>query len=110
MKKDLLQKHFQKSGFDDMQADALIEIFTHFREEMATKQDLTLLRTELKGEIAAFRSELKGDFAALRYELKGDITAMRSEMASLKADLTWRFIALTVFLATVMTIVGAFIN
>jgi len=49
--------------------------------DVATKQDLThevtLLRTELKGDIAELRAELKGDMAELRMEMKGQRTEMK---------------------------------
>ncbi len=90
MKKDLLQQHFQKSGFDGMQSDALAAVF----EEMATKHDLALLRAELKGDMNALRADLKGDMNALRSELKGEMRGLRAdlkgEMSSLKAHVAVR--------------------
>ncbi|GEM_PF-5755848 len=98
MKRDLLRQHFEKSEFTAMQSDALALLFEQYREEMATKQDVALLRAEMSG----LRAELRGEMATVRAELKG-------EMSSLKADLTWRFLALTAFFATVMTLVGVFL-
>jgi hypothetical protein len=73
-------------------ADALSEAV---RDDIATKQDVDLVRTDLRAEIAALRTELKGDIAALRAELKGDIAELRTELkgdiaglrAELKADM-----------------------
>ena len=83
-------------------AGALAEAMTE--ADVATKADLTLLRTELKGEfvrvdgefgkvrmeIAATRAELKADIAGLRTELKADIADLRAEtkadIAGLRAD------------------------
>lgn len=114
MKRDLLQQHFEKTGFTAMEADALALVFEQYREEMATKQDVALLRSELTAAMAALRSELRGEMAVLRSELKGDMKALRRELkgdiSSLKADLTWRFLALTAFFATVMTLVGVFVG
>lgn len=128
MKRELLQQHFRKSGFDDMQSDALGGVF----DEMATSSDMALLRSELVGDIRALRAELKGDMSALRTELRGDMAALRAElkgdmaalraeltgemkdlrteMSDLKADLTWRFVALTAFFATVTALVNIFVG
>ena len=125
MKSDILQQHFERSGFSSMQADALSLVFEQYREEIATKHDLNVLRAELKGDMASLRGELRGDMASLRAELKGEMGSLRAkltgEMASLgsklegsmqtlKADLTWRFVGLIAFFGTVMTIVGVFVG
>jgi hypothetical protein len=59
--------------------------FSGVRSEMSAlrselKEDIAVLRCELKGDISALRSELKEDIAVLRCELKGDISALRSEL------------------------------
>ncbi len=55
------------------------------------KQDIADLRAELNQDIAELRSELKQDIAELRSELKQDIAELRSELkqdiVGLKADL-----------------------
>lgn len=59
-------------------------------EELATKQDIA----DLKSEISGVRSELKAEIAELRSELKveiaevrSDIANVRTSMAELKSDL-----------------------
>ncbi len=47
---------------------------------LATKDDIAELRTELKAEIAALRAEVKDDIAGLRSELKD---AMRNQAIAL---------------------------
>ena len=136
MKSHILQQHFEQYGFSGMQADAPSLVFEQYREEMATKHDLVVLRAELKGDMASLRGELRGDMASLRAELKGEMSSLRSEikgdmkslrseltgemaslgsklegsMQTLKADLTWRFVGLIAFFGTVMTIVGLFVG
>ena len=68
-----------------MQAEALAAILAQFREEVATKQDLAVLRAELRAEIQATAAELK-------------------------ADLTWRFLALLAFFSTVMTLLDFYLD
>jgi hypothetical protein len=45
------------------------EIDEPIRESVATKADITLLRTELKSDIAAVSTKLESDIAAIRAEL-----------------------------------------
>jgi hypothetical protein len=44
--------------------------------DLATKQDLTSLRSELKGEMGSLRAELKGEMA----ELRGETAELRGEL------------------------------
>ena len=50
---------------------------------MATKAELTAVKTDLKAEI----SEVKSDMADLKTELKSEIAEVKSNMTDLKADL-----------------------
>jgi hypothetical protein len=61
------------------------EIFDAIRENVATKADLSELRTELKADIA----ELGNRIALLRTELKGDIAALgnRIDLVERRIDL-----------------------
>ena len=111
MKRDLIYQHFQKSGFDDMQSDALAAIL----DEMATKQDLALLRSELsslRAEMnaghASLRNEMTASLSASRNEMTAALNGIRTEMQTMKGDLTWRFIALVVFLSTIVSLVTLF--
>ena len=52
--------------------------------DIATKQDLADLRTELKQDIAELRTELKQDIAELRTELKQDIAELKSDLKIMK--------------------------
>lgn len=50
------------------------------QDVLATKNDLSAVRSDLKGEIAAVRSELMAEIAAVRGELKAEIAAVRGEL------------------------------
>lgn len=76
-------------------AEAFIDVDT---SELATKQDLGVLKHELKQDVAEVRQELtvvKQDIATVRQELKRDIAAVKAELqaqihalkAATKADL-----------------------
>ncbi len=66
---------------------AVADDIADIRKHMATKDDVTALRKELKGDIAGLRNELKGDIAGLRTELKGDIAGIMDELSDIKRRL-----------------------
>lgn len=58
--------------------------------DVATKADLELLRTELRGEIAELRGEMLGQMAELRgemAELRGEMVELHGEMVGLRGEL-----------------------
>lgn len=57
---------------DQESADTLMQGLV-YRDDLATRDDLALLRTELKGDIAILRTEVKGDIATLEATLRGEI-------------------------------------
>ena len=59
--------------------------------ELATRTDVELVRTELRSEMADLRSELRGEMADLRTDLRTEMAEMKSE---LKSDLTRLTVAL----------------
>src|SRR5579875_609486 len=71
------------------------EIFDAIRENVATKADLSELRTELKADIA----ELGNRIALLRTELKGDIAALGNRIDLVERRLLTRLGSLVVVLA-----------
>jgi len=86
-----------------------IELRDELRKELATKEDILLvrqemetIRQELKGKIEAVREELKGEIEALRQELKGEIEALRQEVkGEIKVLKMWIF-----FLGALMVVLN----
>ena len=100
----------QAAGFQPPQAAGAAEALAEalIGADLATRGDLTALRTELKADNAALRTELKADNAALRTELKAENAATRSELLAaielLRRDMTIKmggmaFVAVGVLLA-----------
>lgn len=88
-------------------SDAFIDILNKSQEKQ--KNDVIEIVAEkferrLSEEISGLRTELKGDIAGLRTELKEDIAGLRIEMHSMRADLIkWMFIF---WVGQVVTTVG----
>ena len=64
------------------EADTLMALSPPANTDIATRQDIDVLRSEMKGEFPAFRAEMKGEFAAVRAEMKGGFEAIRGETAA----------------------------
>ncbi len=78
-----------KAEMSELRSELKLEI-TAVRTEL--KEEITAVRTELKLEITAVRTELKEEIAAVRTELKEEIAAVRTELteeiAAVGTDLT----------------------
>ena len=72
------------AGVPDKQAEAQAIAFAEVvhvnLKDLATKDDLGALKSELKQDMAALKTELKQDMAALKTELKQDMAALKSEL------------------------------
>lgn len=82
-----LKNELENADFSDVQSETL----SHIIANLATKADLQLLRSEMKGlaaslrgEMAEFRGEMRGELSAFRAELLGE---MRSEFAELRGEM-----------------------
>jgi hypothetical protein len=60
-------------------AAATAEAMGDLVAQLATKNDLAMLRQEMNGAFAAFRQEIKAENAAFRQEVRAEIAAQRQE-------------------------------
>lgn len=72
-------------GADEPLADAIVDLFRQSAElpdvaSLATKDDVTISKVEVRADIAELRAELKTDIADLRAELKTDMANLRAEL------------------------------
>ncbi len=72
-----------EQAFTREQFDALVDVLEKRDGSLATSQELTAVKTELKADIAELRQEI----AANKAELKADIAELRQEIAANKAEL-----------------------
>jgi hypothetical protein len=115
-----------EAGMSDVQAAgitaATAQAVGELVAQLATKQDLALLRQEMRQEMreahaalreelraeqASFREEIRADQARLREELRADQAALRADHAALrqevKADIAQLELRMTLKLGTMMT-------
>ncbi|HWB51292.1 MAG TPA: coiled-coil domain-containing protein [Stellaceae bacterium] len=85
-------RRLREAGFTEPQAEAVAEAVRDGADdaELATKQDLKLLSTELRAEIAALRAEMTSEFAAVRAEMASEFAVVRGEMRELEQRLIAR--------------------
>lgn len=74
------------------EAATLMELLPHRpADELVTTahlhNEMGLLRTDFRADMAELRTELKGDMAELRTELKRDMADLRTEMSELRTEL-----------------------
>lgn len=76
-----IYKKLVLKGMSDELAEAITEIMEEKQGDLATKDDINLLRIELK----QIKSELKQDISNLRNDIKSDIILINSKL-HLKLD------------------------
>ena len=86
-----VSKDLQDAGFETRQAEAIAWAVKQAQGDLATKQDIALLKTELKSDIDQVRTELK------------------SEIKQLKTDIGWIRWVVGANLALSIAIIGAII-
>lgn len=99
-----------KAGFSQEHAEAAADAFAEVvAEQVATKQDVKDLGTELRAEIAAVRSEIaavrsemRSEFAAVRAEMRTEFAAMRAEIAAAEQRTIIRLGGMLVVLAGIL--------
>ena len=113
-----VSKDLQQAGIQESHAEAIALAVKQGQGDLATKQDIDHLRTELKSDIDHLRSEFKTDIGHLRTELKTDIGHLRTELKTdidhlrteLKSDNVWFKWVIGVNLALTIGIIAAIIS
>ena len=120
-----VSKDLQQAGLEKSHAEAIALAVKQGQGDLATKQDIDHLRTELKSDIDHLRTELKtdidhlkSDIDHLRTEFKTDIGHLRTELKSdfdhlrteLKSDNVWFKWVIGVNLALTIGIIAAIIS
>ena len=72
----------KQAGFDETQAEAVVNTMGDaLGGNVATKADLTEVRTDLKADIEQLRLTTKADIEQLRVATKADLAESRTDMA-----------------------------
>lgn len=80
-------KKFTQHGFTEEHAELIVDAINDQNDQLATKNDLIMLKTELKADIIKLKAELKADITEIKAELKADIFSLKEEIKEIKIDL-----------------------
>jgi len=103
-------KKFTQHGFTEEHAELIVDAINNQSDQLATKNDLAMLKTEIKGDINELKAELKADITEVKVELKADISLLKEEMKEVKIDLLKWFIPLilTVLISNIAILIALF--
>jgi hypothetical protein len=103
-------KKFTQHGFTEEHAELIVDAINDQSDQLATKNDLAMLKTEIKGNINELKAELKADITEVKVELKADISLLKEEMKEVKIDLLKWFIPLilTVLISNIAILIALF--
>ena len=77
-----VSKDLQEAGFEARQAEAIALAFKQSQGDLATKQDIA----QLKSDITQLESATRQDIAQLEAATKQDIAQLKSDIDHLRAD------------------------
>lgn len=103
-------KKFTQHGFTEEHAELIVDAINDQSDQLATKNDLAMLKTEIKGDINELKAELKADITEVKAELKADISLLKDEIKEVKIDLLKWFIPLilTVLISNIAILIALF--
>jgi Fe2+ transport system protein B len=103
-------KKFIQHGFTEEHAELIVDAINDQSDQLATKNDLAMIKTEIKGDINKLQAELKADITEVKAELKADISLLKEEIKEVKVDLLKWFIplVLTVLISNIAILIALF--
>ena len=82
-----LANAFEAAGIERRAAERLAdEVFAAIRENVATRYDLQVVGTDLRGDIQEVELRLRTEIAGLRSEIQAGDAALRTEIATLRGE------------------------
>ncbi len=103
-------KKFTQHGFTEEHAELIVDAINDQSDQLATKNDLAMLKAELKADITNVRAEI----SEVRSDLKAEILKVKSELKEeikeTKVDLVKWFIPLilTVLISNIAILIALF--
>ena len=89
-------------GFDEKQAEVIIEIEQQKQDEIATKDfvraEISDAKSQLKTEIAEFKTEIKTEIAEFKTEVKTEIAEFKTEVKTEIGKITTQINTLNKFM------------
>ena len=107
------RRKLEEVGFDPNQAEALVEMVSNREQQLATRDDVAVLRGEMRAGNDSLRTEFNARIDALDISVSARLEALSSEltgrMTALEGSLTGRMDGLGSQLTTIKWFLGAMI-
>ena len=93
-------KKFTQHGFTEEHAELIVDAINDQNDQLATKNDLAILKTELKTDINELKVELKADITSLKTDIynlelkleskiEHEISEVKSEIKAINTNIKW---------------------
>lgn len=101
-------KALVSAGIPEAQAEAHVDALRdQVLPELATRQDLKTLGTELRSEMSAIKSDLRAEMSSLKSELRAEMSdlksELRTEMSGIRTDMWKMSFGVVLATATLVT-------
>jgi len=103
-------KKFTQHGFTEEHAELIVDAINDQSDQLATKNDLAMLKAELKADITEVRAEISEVRSDLKAEILGVKSELKEEIKDTKIDLVKWFVPLilTVLISNIAILIALF--
>jgi len=103
-------KKFTQHGFTEEHAELIVDAINDQSDQLATKNDLAMLKAELKADITEVRAEILEVRSDLKAEILGVKSELKEEIKDTKIDLVKWFVPLilTVLISNIAILIALF--
>ena len=82
-------KKFTQHGFTEEHAELIVDAINDQSDQLATKNDLAMLKTELKADISNLELKLDSKISNLDSKIEYEISEVKSEIKAINTNIKW---------------------
>ena len=82
-------KKFTQHGFTEEHAELIVDAINDQNDQLATKNDLSILKTELKADISNLELKLDSKISNLDSKIEYEISEVKSEIKAINTNIKW---------------------
>lgn len=82
-------KKFTQHGFTEEHAELIVDAINDQNDQLATKNDLAMLKTELKADISNLELKLDSKISNLDSKIEYEISEVKSEIKAINTNIKW---------------------
>lgn len=84
-----LVKKFTQHGFTEEHAELIVDAINDQSDQLATKNDLVMIKTELKTDISNLELKLDSKISNLDSKIEYEISEVKSEIKAININIKW---------------------